>query len=66
MALVATLIHELAHVNGASGVDHAAEQTLTSCLMQAHHDPNIIGQLEDSRSRSLLVAMNCGSVPPSA
>jgi hypothetical protein len=42
--IVATLIHELAHVNGAGGATHDAEQTLRSCLMKAHHDPAIIGQ----------------------
>ncbi len=43
--LVATIIHELAHVNGADGVTHAAEATLPKCLMGAHHDPTIVGQI---------------------
>lgn len=29
--VLATLIHELAHVNGADGVDHAAERALLEC-----------------------------------
>jgi len=48
--IVATLIHELAHVNGADALGHAAEQTLTSCLMQPHHDPAINGMLRDRRA----------------
>jgi len=43
--LVATLIHELAHVNGANGLSHAAEATLQKCLMGAHHDPTIMGAI---------------------
>jgi hypothetical protein len=42
---VATLIHELAHVNGANGITHDAEATLQKCLMGQHHDPTILGQL---------------------
>jgi hypothetical protein len=56
--IIATMIHELAHVNGADGVGHGAEQTLTSCLMQAHHNPLLNGQLQDSRRKSELVAFN--------
>ena len=43
--LVATLIHELAHVNGANGVTHDAEAALQKCLMGQHHDPTILGQI---------------------
>jgi hypothetical protein len=46
--LVATLIHELAHVNGASGVTHDAEATLQKCLMGQHHDPTIMGQIRSA------------------
>jgi hypothetical protein len=46
--LVATLIHELAHVNGADGVSHDAEATLQKCLMGAHHDPAILGQIRSA------------------
>ena len=42
--MVATLIHELAHVNGAGG-GHDAEGTLQKCLMRAHHHPHIMGQI---------------------
>ena len=43
--VAATLVHELAHVNGASGSTHAAEATLSSCLLSNLEDPNIIGQV---------------------
>lgn len=46
--LVATLIHELAHVNGANGVTHDAEATLQKCLMGQHHDPTIMGQIRSA------------------
>jgi hypothetical protein len=46
--LVATLIHELAHVNGADGLTHDAEAMLQKCLMGAHHDPNILGQIRSA------------------
>jgi hypothetical protein len=42
----ATLIHELAHVNGADASTHAAEETLRHCLLAALEDPNIIGVVE--------------------
>lgn len=41
----ATLIHELAHVNGAPGNTHQAEATLRSCLLPGLEDPTIIGKL---------------------
>ena len=43
--VAATLVHELAHVNGAGGADSAAEDTLKSCLLTGHHNPAIIGDL---------------------
>jgi hypothetical protein len=55
--LVATLIHELAHVNGADGVSHDAEATLQSCMMSAHHNPAIIGQLISTPADPVLVAL---------
>jgi hypothetical protein len=41
----ATLVHELAHCNGASGADTKAEDTLNSCLLKSLHDPSIVGEL---------------------
>jgi len=42
----ATLVHELAHVDGApGGNDHRAEHTLVHCLLAGLHDPTIVGQL---------------------
>lgn len=42
----ATLVHELAHTNGApSGASHAAEATLSTCLLHALEDPNILGSV---------------------
>jgi hypothetical protein len=43
--VAATLVHEMAHVNGASGTTHAAEATLKSCLMKDLEDPGIIGSI---------------------
>jgi len=43
--VAATLVHELAHVNGASGTTHDAEGTLHSCLLKNLEDPAIIGQI---------------------
>jgi len=45
--VAATLIHELAHVNGAPGHNHLAEGTLRSCLLPGLEDPAIIGKLLD-------------------
>jgi hypothetical protein len=50
----ATLVHELAHVNGAPGDTHAAEGTLRHCLLGGLEDPTIIGALT-GRSNSVLV-----------
>lgn len=41
--VAATLVHEMAHVNGAPGNTHAAEATLRSCLLSGLEDPTIIG-----------------------
>ena len=43
--VAATLVHEMAHVNGASGSTHDAEATLRSCLLRGLEDPTIIGQI---------------------
>lgn len=52
----ATIVHELAHVNGApSGNSHAAEGTLRSCLLQGLEDPNILGVIQRA-SRSDFLA----------
>jgi hypothetical protein len=44
--VAATLVHELAHVNGAPGNNHQAEATLLCCGLSALEDPNIIGAAE--------------------
>jgi len=44
-ATAATLIHELAHVNGAPGTNTQAEDVLLSCMLKSLHDPRIIGQI---------------------
>ncbi len=42
--VAATLIHELAHVDGApGGNNHAAEATLRQCLLRNLENPNIMG-----------------------
>jgi hypothetical protein len=56
--LVATLIHELAHVNGADGVSHDAEATLQKCLMGAHHDATILGELRAAPRPTMLAIGN--------
>lgn len=43
--VAATLIHELAHVNGAAGDNRDAESMLRSCLLKDLEDPRIIGNL---------------------
>ena len=52
----ATLIHELAHVNGAPGNDTQAEDTLLKCLLKDHHNPNIIGQIRNSKIKTIAFA----------
>lgn len=43
--VAATLIHELAHTNGATGTNHDAEGTLTPCLFSDIEDPTVIGMI---------------------
>lgn len=50
--VAATLVHELAHVNGAPGDDSQAEDTLKKCLLKELHDPNIIGQVTGAARRN--------------
>ncbi len=43
----ATIVHELAHLNGVTGATHVAEHTVKACLMQSGAGPynaGIIGQ----------------------
>jgi hypothetical protein len=48
--VAATLIHELAHTNGApSGNSHAAEATLGKCLLRNLEINTILGKLEQSK-----------------
>ncbi len=44
----ATLVHELAHVNGAPPTNKDAENTLLSCMLNSLHDPTIIGKIQRS------------------
>ncbi len=46
--VAATLVHEMAHVNGAPGNTHAAEATLRDCLLKGLEDPTIIGAIPRS------------------
>ena len=52
--VAATLVHELAHVNGAPGNDHQAEGTLLCCGFKKLHDVTIIGS-RDGNSGTRLV-----------
>jgi len=54
--VAATLVHELAHTNGASGTDSKAEDTLKSCLLKGLHDPAIIGNLRRPAPGTKLMA----------
>jgi hypothetical protein len=47
--IVATLVHELAHIGGAGRENQDAENTLKACLMRAHFNPDVIGSLESAR-----------------
>lgn len=40
-----TLVHELAHVNGATGTTTDAEDTLQDCLLPDVYNPSVIGQV---------------------
>lgn len=46
-SLVGTIVHEMAHLNGApGGFSHAAEETLKGCGLQSPdgpYDPNVLG-----------------------
>jgi len=45
-SLLGTFVHELAHLNGADGFSHAAEETLRGCGLQSPrgpYDPSIRG-----------------------
>lgn len=45
-SLLGTFVHELAHLNGADGFSHAAEETLRGCGLQSPngpYDPGIRG-----------------------
>lgn len=50
---IATIIHELAHSDGAPGTNRQAENALLKCMMKAHHNPNIIGQIRNSTRKVL-------------
>jgi hypothetical protein len=50
-SVAATLIHELAHCNGASGTSIDAENTLNCCGFKKHFRPGAIGALSGGRSR---------------
>lgn len=52
----ATLVHELAHVNGTDGISHDAEGTLASRLPPGLEDPTIIGMLQGVRHASRTAA----------
>jgi hypothetical protein len=52
--VAATIVHEMAHVNGAPGNTHAAEATLRDCLLKGLEDPTIIGAIPRS-PRSFVV-----------
>jgi len=41
----ATLVHELAHVDGAPSIDRQAEDTLLKCMLPGLRDPTIIGRI---------------------
>lgn len=45
-SIAGTIVHELAHLNGADGHSHAAEETLKHCGLQSPggpYDPHIKG-----------------------
>ncbi len=51
--VAATLVHELAHVDGAPGNTAEAESTLISCLLAGLRDPTIIGAIENGGTTRL-------------
>ena len=64
--LVATIIHAMAHVDGADGVSHDAEATLQKCLMGAHHDPGILGQIQAAPKPGAVASANRAGSPGTA
>jgi hypothetical protein len=53
----ATLVHELAHCNGAGTSDTQAEDTLKKCMLKNLHDPSVIGKiLQQSSDRPSVLA----------
>ena len=48
--VMGTLIHEMAHVNGADAATHAAESTLPPCFMSSVYDATIVGSRKIFRS----------------
>lgn len=53
--VAATLIHELAHANGATGLTHDAEATLSNCLLPGLEDKTIIGMITGPLNKNRLV-----------
>jgi hypothetical protein len=49
-----TLVHELAHVNGATGTDTQAEDTLQDCLLPDVHNPAVIGLVSPGQQPALV------------
>ena len=52
--VAATLVHEFAHVNGASGSTHDAEATLPCCGMQGLYNRTIIGAAPQQQGNTAL------------
>ena len=50
----ATLVHELAHANGADGVTRDAGATLGECMLSGLEDPTVIGMLRGIQSGTRL------------
>jgi len=53
----ATIVHEMAHLNGApGGASHAAEHTVRACRMRSRagpYDPHVIGRFIQRRDYAL-------------
>jgi hypothetical protein len=49
-SVAATLVHELAHVNGADAVGADAENTLRSCGFSSHFRPGVVGARDNDGS----------------
>jgi hypothetical protein len=54
--VAATLVHEFAHVNGASGSTHDAEATLPKCGFGGLYDPTIIGLVPSQEENDTRIA----------